>query len=574
MYIDMLKRDADLSQPLEKLHPNEKIKHESRGLRGTIAAGLEDRITAGLPLEADRQLLKFHGIYQEEDRDLRQERRQKRLEPAYEFMVRLRLPGGVCTPKQWLKLDELAQRYGNGTLRLTTRQTFQFHGVLKWNLRNLIQGLHEVRLDSIAACGDVNRNVIATANPFRSAVHQKVWQLAKDISTYLLPKTRAYFEIWLNGEKLAEGPKGEEEPLYGRTYLPRKFKIALAVPPDNDVDVFAHDLGFIAVVEAGRLMGFNVSVGGGMGRTDGDPATYPRLGEVIGFCLPEQVVQVAEAVVAVQRDFGNRQNRSRARLKYTLDVHGSEWFAAELEKRLGWKLAAPRPVVFTRRTDPFGWVQGEDGKWHYGLYIECGRVKGELMRALRIVAQELSGYFCLTCNQNLILAGIEEGDLPRMERLLDELGLTGKHSSSRCASLACVALPTCNLAMAEAERYFPRFMERFEQLLKSYGLGDETITVRISGCPNGCARPYLAEIGLSGRAPGKYNLYLGGSPRGDRLAALYLENIDETRIFGVLSRCLQQYAGERQNGESFGDFLARIGWHESKAGFIPKDGNA
>ncbi len=569
MYIDMPKRDADLSQPLEKLHPNEKIKYESRGLRGTITAGLEDRITAGLPDEADRQLLKFHGIYQEEDRDLRQERRQKRLEAAYEFMLRLRLPGGVATPKQWLKLDELAQHYGNGTLRLTTRQTFQFHGILKWNLKPLIRGLRQVRLDSIAACGDVNRNVIATANPFRSAVHQMVWQLAKNLSDRLLPKTCAYFEIWLNGEKLAEGPSGsEEEPLYGRTYLPRKFKIALAVPPDNDVDVFAHDLGFIAIVEAGRLIGFNVSAGGGMGRTDGDPATYPRLGEVIGFCLPEQVVQVAETVVAVQRDFGDRQNRARARLKYTLDTHGSDWFVGELQQRLGLALKPPRPFVFTRRTDPFGWVQGEDGKWHYGLYVECGRIKGEVMQALRVIAKDLSGYFCLTCNQNLILAGIEEKDLPRMERRLCEFGLNGHHSPSRRASLACVALPTCNLAMAEAERYFPRFMERFEQLLKSQGLKDETITVRISGCPNGCARPYLAEIGLSGRAPGKYNLYLGGSPNGDRLAALYLENIDEARIFAVLSLLLQQYASERQNGEGFGDFLARIGWHESKAGEV------
>lgn len=564
MCIDMIKRDADLSQPLETLHPNEKIKHQSLGLRGTIAAGLEDRITAGFPNEADRQLLKFHGIYQEEDRDLRQERRQKRLEAAYEFMLRLRLPGGVCTPKQWLKLDELAQRYGNGTLRLTTRQTFQFHGVLKWNLKPLIRGLGQVRLDSIAACGDVNRNVIATANPFRSAVHQMVWQLAKNLSDHLLPKTRAYFEIWRNGEKLAEGPSGpEEEPLYGRTYLPRKFKIAFAIPPDNDVDLFAHDLGFIAIVEAGKLTGFNVSVGGGMGRTDGDPSTYPRLGEVIGFCLPEQVLQVAAAVVSIQRDFGNRKNRSRARLKYTLDVHGREWFSDELEQRLGWALQSPRPFTVIHRTDSFGWTQGEDGKWHYGLYVECGRIQGQLMQALHTIAQHHRGYFCLTCNQNLILAGIKEQDLPGMERLLDDFGLNGQPSPSRRASLACVALPTCNLAMAEAERYFPRFMERFEQLLESHGLQGETITVRISGCPNGCARPYLAEIGLSGRAPGKYNLYLGGSPRGDRLAALYLENIDETRIFAVLSLLLQQYASERQNGESLGDFLARIGWHES-----------
>ncbi len=558
----MLKRDADLSQPLDLLHPNERIKHASLGLRGTIAAGLEDRLTAGLPQEADRQLLKFHGIYQEEDRDLRQERRQKRLEPAYEFMVRLRLPGGVVTPKQWLKLEELARCYGNGTLRLTTRQTFQFHGVLKWNLKALIRSLSEVRLDSIAACGDVNRNVIATANPFRSSVHQRIWQLAKDISAHLLPKTRAYFEIWLDGEKLAEGPKGEEEPLYGSTYLPRKFKIALAVPPDNDVDVFAHDLGFIAVVEGRELLlGFNVTVGGGMGRTDGDPTTYPRLAEVIGFCLPDQVIQVAEKVLLIQRDFGNRKNRSRARLKYTLEVHGKEWFTQELAKRLGFSLKPPRPYAFTRRTDPFGWHRGEDGRWHYGLYIECGRVRSELMEALRRLAQELKGYFCLTCNQNLILAGIEEQDLPRMERLLSELGLDRSVSPSRCTSLACVALPSCNLAMAEAERYFPRFMERFEQLLKSYGLQDQAITVRISGCPNGCARPYLAEIGLSGRSPGKYNLYLGGS--WDRLASLYLENVDEERIFAALSRCLAQYASKRQALESFGDFLANMGEHES-----------
>jgi sulfite reductase (NADPH) hemoprotein beta-component len=452
-------------------------------------------------------------------------------------------------------LDELARRYGNGTLRLTTRQTFQFHGVLKWNLKALIRSLNEVRLDSLAACGDVNRNVIATANPFRSRVHQRLWQLAKDISAHLLPKTRAYFEIWLEGEKLAEGPQGEEEPLYGTTYLPRKFKIALAAPPDNDVDVFAHDLGFIAIVEGGELLGFNVAVGGGMGRTDGDPTTYPRLAEVIGFCLPDQVIQVAEKVLLIQRDFGNRKNRARARLKYTLDVHGKEWFTQELTERLGFNLEPPRPYAFTRRTDPFGWHQGEDGRWHYGMYVECGRIRAELMEALRRLAQEASGHFCLTCNQNLIVAGIEERDLSRMERLIQELGLDRSASPVRRASLACVALPTCNLAMAEAERYFPRFMERFEQLLQSYGLQDQAITVRISGCPNGCARPYLAEVGLSGRSPGKYNLYLGGS--WDRLADLYLENVDEERIFTTLSRCLAQYANERQAQESFGDFWAR-----------------
>ncbi|WP_022947104.1 NADPH-dependent assimilatory sulfite reductase hemoprotein subunit [Methylohalobius crimeensis] len=559
----MTKRDADLSQPLEKLHPNETFKHDSSHLRGTIAEGLEDRITAGLPSEGDQQLLKFHGTYQEEDRDLRQERRQKRLEPAYEFMLRLRLPGGVCTPEQWLQLDELAHRYGNGTMRLTTRQTFQFHGVLKWHLKPLLQGVDQVRLDSIAACGDVNRNVIANANPFRSEVHRRTWELAQQLSDHLLPKTRAYYEIWLDDQRLAEGPsEPEEEPLYGKTYLPRKFKIALAVPPDNDVDLFAHDLGLIAIEEAGRLLGFNVSVGGGMGNTDGDSETYPRLGEVIGFCLPEQVLKVAETIVAIQRDYGNRKNRARARLKYTLDTHGTDWFVTELEKRLGFRLEPRRPFRFTRRTDPVGWLQGEDGRWHYGLYIDCGRIKGALMEALRTIAQEHSGHISLTCNQNLILTGIEEQDRPRIERLLGEHDLEEQNriTPARQASFACVAMPTCNLAMAEAERYFPRFMERFEELLASVGLKDDEIIVRISGCPNGCARPYLAEIGLTGRAPGKYNLYLGASRAGERLSSLYLENIDEGRIFAALTPLLQRYAGEREPGEAFGDFLARIGW--------------
>lgn len=552
-----IKRLYDLSFPLEELHPNERIKHESRSLRGTLKESLLDPITAGLPSEADQQIIKFHGIYQERDRDLDQERRRKKLEPAYEFMLRIRLPAGVCTPKQWLQLDRIAREFGRGTLKLTTRETFEIHGILKWNLKRAIQALAEVELDSRSACGDVNRNVIATSHPFRSPLHRELYELAATLSRHLLPKTRAYFEVWLDGEPVA---KEEREPLYGTTYLPRKFKIALALPPDNDVDLFAHDLGFIAIVEGEEIVGYNVAVGGGMGKSYDREDTYPRLADVIGFVPKGKVLEVAEQVVAIQRDFGNRKDRQRARLKYTIDTHGLEWFVGELEGRLGFRLEKPKPFEFLYRGDRFGWEE-RGGLYHYTLRVEGGRIGGPLLDALCEIASLHLGLFCVTPNQNLVIAAVPEGERSRIEALLVKHRLEELNdvSPTRRAAIACTAFPTCNLAMAEAERYLPDFLSKMEALLDRLGLAREEFSLRISGCPNGCARPYLAEIALTGRAPGKYDLYLGGDSVGRRLAKPYLVNVGEAEILKALEPLLQRFARERRPGERFGDFLISRG---------------
>ncbi|WP_119460139.1 assimilatory sulfite reductase (NADPH) hemoprotein subunit [Rhodospirillaceae bacterium SYSU D60014] len=557
-----LGRSRDVTQPLDKLHPNETIKAESNLLRGTIAQGLEDPITGGISAD-DQQLLKFHGSYQQDDRDLRDERRRQKLEPAYQFMARVRLAGGVCQPWQWLKLDELACRYGNGTLRLTTRQTFQFHGVIKKDMKRTIQGLDAALLDTIAACGDVNRGVMCATNPDFSAVHGTVYELAKQVSDHLLPKTRAYHEIWLD-EKPVAGSPAEEEPIYGRTYLPRKFKIAFAVPPSNDVDVYAHDLGFIAIREGDDLAGFNVTVGGGMGRTDNEPNTYPRLADVIGFCRPEQVVEVAEQIVGIQRDFGDRADRKRARFKYTIDERGLDWFKAELTQRLGWSLDEARPFRFDTNGDRYGWTEGLGGASHYTLFIENGRVQDVdgilLMTGLREIARVHAGEFRLTPNQNLIIANVAADKRPDIEALLKTHGLDGTQSVLRRAAIACVALPTCGLAMAESERYLPHLITRFEEIVAECGLEDEPITIRMSGCPNGCSRPYVAEIAFTGRAPGKYNVYLGGGFHGQRLNTLFRENIGEETIIEELGPIIRRYAAERTAGERFGDFVMRAGY--------------
>ena len=539
----------------------ERIKAESNYLRGTIAEGLSDELTGALA-EPDTQLTKFHGIYQQDDRDLRSERKRQLLEPAYQFMIRARVPGGVCTPAQWLTLDALAETYGNGTLRLTTRQSFQLHGVLKRDLKPTIAGINQSLLDTLAACGDVNRNVMCNPNPMASALHAQVLPWAMHISTHLTPRTTAYHEIWLNDHKIADS-RGDEEPVYGKTYLPRKFKTAVAIPPVNDVDVFAQDLGFIAIAEGERLVGFDVTVGGGMGMSHGDRATYPRLADLIGFCLPAQVVDVAEKVVAIQRDYGDRTNRQHARLKYTIEDHGIDWFQAELKQRLGWALEPARPFRFDHTGDRYGWTRGYDERWHYTAYIENGRVKdtGELAlrTALRAVAEVHRGDFRLTPNQNVIIAGVQPVQKSTITALLDKYGLseTGRISVLRQNAMACVGLPTCGLAMAESERYLPALIDKLDVRLAVHGLATEAITVRMTGCPNGCARPYLAEIGLVGKAPGKYNLYLGGGFDGRRLNKLYRQNLGETEILAVLEPILADYATNRAENERFGDFVIR-----------------
>jgi sulfite reductase (NADPH) hemoprotein beta-component len=541
----------------------EAIKSASRRLRGTLVESLADP-ASGAIAEADTQLIKFHGSYQQDDRDLREERRVAKLEPAYSFMIRTRLPGGVVMPAQWLALDAIATSYANGTLRLTTRQAFQFHGVIKRELKPTLKAINASLIDTIAACGDVNRNVLVAANPLESRAHRAVYEKATQVSAYFLPHTRAYFEIWLDEEKVA-GSGEEVEPVYGATYLPRKFKIGFAVPPVNDVDVFANDLGFIAIVENGELVGFNVTAGGGLGATHGEPNTYPRLADVLGFIAPDQVIAAADAVVATQRDFGNRTDRRRARLKYTIDDRSLNWFKSEVERRAGFAFAPARTVHFDHNGDRFGWSEGEDGRLHLTLRIESGRIADRAgaphLKGLREIAKVHRGEFRLTPNQNLIVANVAPTERAQIDALVSAHGLDGyAHATPlRLNALACVALPTCPLAMAEAERYLPDLLCKVESLLERHDLLDAPISLRISGCPNGCSRPYLGEIALIGKAPGRYNLMLGADARGLRLNVLHAENIDEAQILNTLDSLFAHYAAERGNREGFGDFLVRAG---------------
>ena len=545
-----------------KLSAVERIKAASRGLRGTIVEGLADPVTGGIA-EDDQHLLKFHGSYQQHDRDSSEARRQAKLEPAYSFMIRTRLPGGVCTPAQWLALDALAVKHANGTLRLTSRQAFQLHGVLKGDLKPAIAAMNAALIDSIAACGDVNRNVLASPGPAASALHSEAQRWALRLSEHLLPRTRAYHEIWLDGKKVV--PEQEEERLLGATYLPRKFKTAIAVPPVNDVDIYAQDLGFIAIGENGRLAGFNVTAGGGLGATHGDAKTYPRLADVVGFLRPEQLLAVAEAVVTTQRDFGDRTERKHARLKYTIADRGLDWFRAELEQRTGVAFEPPRPFEFTTTGDPFGWTEDSEGRWHLLLRIESGRVADRGDRRLRSglarIAQVHRGHFRLTPNQNLIIADVAPENRWRIDAIVAGYGLDAFRKSRAIAleSLACVALPTCPLAMAEAERYMPVATAVIDALMEKHGLAGEPLLFRVSGCPNGCSRPYLAEIALVGKAPGRYNLHLGGARDGRRLSPLYRENLDEPGILAALDPLFAAWSAGRVPGEAFGDFLHRDG---------------
>jgi sulfite reductase (NADPH) hemoprotein beta-component len=543
--------------PLSK---NEIIKSGSRALRGGIAEGLTQAWTGALA-EDDTQLTKFHGIYQQDDRDLRSERGRKRMEPALSFMARLRIPAGRVTPEQWLQLSEIARERANGTLRLTTRQTVQYHGIIKGNLQPAIKAISDALLDTRAACGDVNRNVIATSNPYEGQAHAAALELAKILSDSLLPRTRAWHEIWL-GEELVAGGEPEEEPLYGFTYLPRKFKIAIAVPPQNDVDVYAHDLGYVAIVRDGVTVGYDVLVGGGMGMTHGEPDTFPRTSEPLGYCTPDQTLAVAEAVMRVQRDNGNRSVRKLARLKYTIERMGLDAFRQEVETHLGYALAPAHGASFTGTGDRLGWHEA-GGLWHYGLFVENGRVTDtpdrRLMSGLCAIANIHRCEFVLTANQNLMIAGVAAEDKASIESALAEYSLDRGVSRLRQRAMACVALPTCGLALAESERYLPSLMMKLDALMAEAGLAEDEIVFRMTGCPNGCARPYLAEIAMVGRGPGRYHLYLGGAFDGTRLNKLYRRDVDEAAILAALGPLLHAYAADRQPGERFGDWSIRAG---------------
>ncbi|RLV61028.1 assimilatory sulfite reductase (NADPH) hemoprotein subunit [Parashewanella curva] len=544
----------------KKLSDNERMKRESNFLRGTIVDGLADRMTGGFSAD-NFQLIRFHGMYQQDDRDVRAERAKQKLEPIHNVMLRARMPGGIITPTQWLAIDKFAEEHSlYGSIRLTTRQTFQFHGVLKPNIKLMHQTLNQIGIDSIATAGDVNRNVLCTSNPVESELHQEAYEWAKKISEHLLLKTRAYAEIWLDGEKLETT---DEEPILGNTYLPRKFKTTVVLPPQNDVDVHANDLNFVAIAEQGKLVGFNVLVGGGLAMTHGDKSTYPRKADDFGFIPLENTLDIAAAVVTTQRDWGNRSNRKNAKTKYTLDRVGVDVFKAEVEKRAGIVFTQSRPYEFTGRGDRFGWVEGIDGKHHLTLFIENGRLLDYLGKPLKTGVAEIAkvhkGDFRMTANQNLIVAGVDAKDKKQIENIAREYGLLDNRvSEQRKNSMACVSFPTCPLAMAEAERFLPEFVTDVERVLGKHGLGqDENIILRVTGCPNGCGRAMLAEIGLVGKAPGRYNLHIGGNRSGTRIPKMYRENITVAQITEEIDLLVGRWAVERESGEDFGDFTIR-----------------
>jgi sulfite reductase (NADPH) hemoprotein beta-component len=550
--------DNTASKPLAA---NEGMKINSRHLRGNIAADLADTSTGNISEESN-QLSKFHGLYMQDDRDLRNPLKKEGKEKAFAFMLRVRLPGGKATSKQWLVLDKLADEIASPSLRLTTRQTFQFHGVLKGNVKKLVKGMHQALLDSIAACGDVNRNVMAPPNPERDPVQQEVYNHAVAWSEFALPKSRAYHEIYLD-EELVAGGEPETEPMYGETYLPRKFKTGFAIPPSNDVDVFSQDLGFIAIAENGKLLGYNVTVGGGLGMSHGNAETFPRLADVLGFIPSDKVNAVGEAVLTTQRDFGDRTNRKHARLKYTIQDRGIDWFRGEVEKRTGLKFEPARPYTFTTIEDPHGWHECADGTWFYGLHILSGRIKDvdgwPMKTALREIAQIHEGDFRLTPSQNLTISGVSTAKKAEINAILEKHGLSNENNRSalRLNALSCVALPTCGLALAESERDLPSILGKFETVLDEAGLHDDAISLRITGCPNGCARPYLAEIGFVGKAPGKYALYLGAKYNGTRLNRLFSPSITIDDAVTRLAPIIKRYAKERRDDEGFGDFCDR-----------------
>lgn len=551
-------------EELDKRVDAERIKNLSNYLRGTLVKSLQDPLTGALA-EDDTQLSKYHGIYQQDDRDLRNERRRQKLEPHYQFLVRIRVPGGVCTPSQWLEIDRIANTWCNHTIRLTTRQAYQLHGIVKRDLKKIIAEINGALLDTIAACGDVNRNVMCNPNPHQSRLHAEVYEYARRISDHLTPRTTAYHEIWLDKELLSTS-RQDEEPIYGKHYLPRKFKIAVAIPPSNDVDIFANDLGFIAIPEDDHLAGFNVTVGSGLSMTHGEESTYPRLADVIGYCPKSKTLQVAEEIVKIQRDFGDRTNRKHARFKYTIADRGVDWFKFELNKRLGWNLEVPRSFTFEHSSDRYGWVEGAHDAWHHTLYIQNGRILDTedypMMTGLREIAKVHDGDFRLTANQNLVISKVSSKKKPVIEALLKKYQLSDSHQQTglRLNAMACVAYPTCGLAMAESERYLPSLIDKLDAVIKVARLENEPILIRMTGCPNGCARSSLGEIGFIGKAPGKYNLYLGAGFYGQRLNKLYRENINEEQILAELIPILQRYARERNPGQRFGDFVIKAGY--------------
>jgi sulfite reductase (NADPH) hemoprotein beta-component len=553
--------------PEAKVTHNEVIKEANPTLAGSIAATVAsgtDQFSAD-----DQQFIKFHGIYQQDDRDLRKTQKK------FIMMIRGRIPGGIMTPAQWITFDDLASSYGNNTLRITTRQSIQFHGVVMAGLGPLVKKINDSLLSTLAACGDVNRNVMAAPTPVQTAARAAMVADVRRIVSARAPKTGAYHSLWIDGVQLnLDDPAATDfvDPLYGKTYLPRKFKTAFVMPPVNDMDVFTNDLGFIAIVENGQLVGYNLAVGGGMGRSHGNETTYPRLADVIGFFKPEHIVDIAKAVLTVHRDYGDRTDRKHARLKYVVQERGVDWMRAEVEQRAGFKLEAARPSHFTTTGDTYGWHKALDGTSFLTLFVETGRIKdnGDLRQktALRRVAEKFSSVeFRLTANQNVIIANVSDADKAAIDAVFAEHGVKTDNQASvlHSASMACPALPTCGLALAESERMLPGLVDRIEKLCAEVGLAGEEIIIRSTGCPNGCARPYMAEIAFVGKAPGRYQLWLGGNTSGTRLNKLFKDVLKEPDIETELRPILSRYASERHSGERFGDWCDRVFLNETTA---------
>ena len=544
-----------------KLTHNEEIKAAIPTLAGTIAATIADESQDHFSHD-DYEFLKFHGCYQQDDRDLRKAGKK------YIMMVRSRVPGGVMTASQWKMFDQLSSDYGNNTLRITTRQTIQFHGILKSNLRPVIKGINECLLSTLAACGDVSRNVLGPITPAYTNARADVFADCHKVAMMLAPKTKAYHTIWVDGVQLNledEANKSFVDPLYGQTYLPRKFKVAFAIPPANDIDIFTNDVGFIAIIENDKLIGYNVAVGGGMGRGHGNEATYPRLADVIGFLPPDKVEDVAKAVLTIHRDFGDRTNRKHARLKYVVAERGVDWTRAEVEQRAGFKLQAAKPYQFTTMSDIYGWNKATDGKWFLTLFVLTGRVKDveghQMKTALREVSEKFPGLeFRLSANQNVILANVAEADKAAITALLHSHGVKTEKQASilHSAAMACPSLPTCGLGLAESERMLPGLIDRIEKLCDEVGLSNEEIIIRSTGCPNGCARPYMAELAFVGKAPGRYQVWLGGNAAGTRLNRLWKDVLKEPELETELRPVLVRYVKERNGNERFGDWCDRV----------------
>ena len=563
---------------LDGFSKNESIKANSEHLRGTIG----EELTADTPEFSDEseQLLKFHGVYQQDDRDRRKEARARGLDKHHQLMIRTRIPGGIVSADAYLAHDDISRRWGNATLRVTTRQDFQLHGVLKGDLKKSIRAINDALLTSLGGCGDVERNIMCCPEPLADRFHLEVQRSIAAMVAELTPRTGAYHEIWLDGE-VVESSQPAAEPLYGEQYLPRKFKTTVALEGDNCVDIYAHDLAIVAMRGADdAVRGFNVLVGGGLGRTHNKPETFVAIALPLAFVQPDEIVDLAREVVAVQRDYGNRTNRRHARLKYTIADRGLDWFRAEVQSRVQFALQPPESLSWQPVDDHLGWHAQGDGHLYVGIYVENGRIAdvGDVRSAsgLRHIVEELRPQVRLTAQQNVILAGIKPAERQRIQELMASYGMSSAESIPRAIrhSMACPALPTCGLAVAEAERAMPALVREIAAVLQELGLAEERISFRMSGCPNGCSRPYLGDVGFVGTTLGKYDVMLGGDFGGTRLNRLYAANVPFQEIPSLLRPLLRAFGLERSQDEGFGDWVDRSGFDALRERFALSEKSA